>query len=69
MKTIKLSVLLTAIVTMASLASCKKCMECHYEKNGQDLELGEYCGDDIEELEKNGYTDADGTHPVHCGGH
>jgi hypothetical protein len=33
------------------------------------VELGEQCGDDIEALEANGYTDSTGTYEVHCHEH
>lgn len=53
-----------------TLTSCTKCMECHYEKDGADIELsGEYCDDEIEVMEANGYTDSSGTYPAHCGAH
>lgn len=51
------------------IASCKKnkCAECHYDKAGAEIELGEKCGDEMEALEANGYTDSTGTYVVHCG--
>ena len=49
--------------------SCKKndCKECHYDKDGGEIELGEKCGDDIETLEKDGYTEGGVNYTVHCG--
>jgi uncharacterized lipoprotein YehR (DUF1307 family) len=64
-----------AVFMFASVAliSCgkNKCEECHYElSNGSEVELGDYCGDDLKNIEKNGYTDSTGTnYEVHCGGH
>lgn len=51
------------------LSSCKKeeCKVCHYDKNGGEIELGEKCGDDITNLEANGYTEGGVTYTVHCG--
>lgn len=55
---------------IAAMMSCTKCVECHYEKDGTDFELpGEFCDDEIETIEANGYTDTSGTYPVHCGEH
>ncbi|MBM3164427.1 MAG: hypothetical protein FJZ80_03095 [Bacteroidetes bacterium] len=52
-----------------AFVSCKKnkCADCHYDKDGAEIEIGEKCGDEIEELEANGYTDSTGTYVVHCG--
>lgn len=62
---------LYSIGLIASLAivSCKKedCQECHYDKNGSEVELGEKCGDDITALEANGYEENGVTYTVHCG--
>lgn len=72
----KVSILIGLSIAMISLASCNKdeCHECHYEKmeNGveKEVELGEKCGSDLEELEKDGFTDSDGTvYEVHCHEH
>lgn len=61
-----------ASLSFAILAvSCKKneCAMCHYDKNGAEVELGEYCGDDISNLEKNGYNDNGTIYTAHCGEH
>lgn len=52
-----------------SLVACKKnkCADCHYDKDGAEIEIGEKCGDEMENLEANGYTDSTGTYIVHCG--
>jgi hypothetical protein len=50
--------------------SKNKCSECHYDgPGGAEVELGEYCGDDREEIEANGYSDGTTTYTVHCGEH
>ena len=60
-------------MTLIGFSSCKKdgCHECHYDgANGQIVELGEFCGDSLETIEANGYTDTSGVnHVVHCHGH
>ena len=67
-----LSIGLTACaVLFLTLTSCKKeeCHECHYEKNGAEVELGEKCDDDLSNLEANGIA-VDGTvYDVHCHEH
>jgi hypothetical protein len=56
---------------LISTTACKKkeCHECHYDKNGTQVEIGEKCGDELESLESNGYVDQTGTYPVHCHSH
>lgn len=55
-------------LTALSLTACKKntCADCHYDKAGAEIELGEKCGDEMETLEANGYTDSTGNYVVHC---
>jgi hypothetical protein len=67
-KLILTGALLTVLVGMTS---CKKCAECHYDKNGQEFELGEYCDDAMEDLETNGYHhhEDDTTYQAFCGAH
>lgn len=52
--------------------SCKKeeCHECHYDDaNGNEVEIGEKCGDELESIEASGYN-VDGTvYEVHCHEH
>ena len=50
-------------------SSCKKnhCANCHYDKAGAEIEIGEKCGSEIESLELNGYSDSTGTYVVYCG--
>lgn len=60
------------VVSSLTLNSCgkNKCHECHYDLNGQEVDLGEYCGDDLKSMEANGYTDSLGVlHEVHCHKH
>jgi hypothetical protein len=66
----KVAILFSA-VALIGLTSCNKCVECHADVNGGEVELGEYCGDEAEALENTGYvvpSDTTGTvHVVHCG--
>ena len=67
----KTAILLLFITTIVAI-SCNKneCHECHYDINGTEVELGEYCGNDLSDIEANGYTDSTGTvHTVHCHEH
>ena len=67
MKKYVVGLLLTLVVFMLS---CKKeiCSECHYDGPDEtEVELGMQCGDDAEQLEKNGYTLDGTTYEVHCG--
>ena len=44
------------LVLATAFTSCKKCHDCHYDKDGQEIEIGEYCDEDqIHDLETNGY--------------
>ena len=67
----KLTAILILIMSY-TFTSCKKeeCHECHYDGLGEvEVELGEKCGDELKDLEANGYA-ADGTvYEVHCHGH
>lgn len=68
----KKSMLTFGIALSALLAiSCEKsCHECHYEDaNDMEVELGEKCDDELEELEANGITVAGTTYEVHCHDH
>lgn len=59
------SVLLMSI----ALSSCKKCAECHYDTNNGHIEIGEYCGDDLKEIEKSGFEVQGEVFEVHCHDH
>ena len=71
MKKVKFAFMALALLSGFGLTSCKKCSECHYEKNGAEVEIGEYCDDEIESLEAAGYYVAadDTTYEAHCGEH
>lgn len=64
----KIAILVSAIALTVAV-SCKKeeCKECHYDKNGAEVDLGKKCGDDIKTLEANGYTENGVKYTVHCG--
>lgn len=64
------NVLLVLVVFCLLVVSCKKkCHECHYDLNGAEVEIGEYCGDDLEALEASGFAVGDTTYEVHCHEH
>ena len=71
MNVAKIGIASLALVAFAFVGCNKnKCSECHYEDaNNAEVELGEYCGDDREDLEANGYSDGTTTYEVHCGEH
>lgn len=60
-----------AIMLLAISTSCKKneCHECHYEKDGAEVEIGEKCGDELEAIEASGYNDNGTVYEVHCNEH
>jgi hypothetical protein len=58
------------VAVTALFAACKEhCHECHYDLNGAEIEIGEYCGDDLEALEADGFAVGDTTYEVHCHEH
>ncbi len=62
-------IVFAALTIVAATTSCKKCHDCHYDLNGTEVELGEYCGDDLEEIESHG-TEVNGVkYEVHCEEH
>lgn len=67
MKIVKLVLGISLFVV--AMSSCKKdeCAECHYDGPNGEVELGQKCNDEIEDLEKNGYTTGGQTYTVHCG--
>lgn len=68
----KLKLLIIGTICSIAIYSCKKeeCHECHYEDANNDaIELGEKCGDDLEALERDGYTTGGVTYEVHCHEH
>ena len=55
-------------IGMFILPSCKKCSECHYDGPSGEVEMGEFCDDELEDLESAGTTSVgDSTYVVHCG--
>ena len=64
----KLVLLVALCVAALSFGACKKnkCADCHYDKAGAEIGLGEKCGDEMGALEANGYTDSTGSYVVHC---
>ena len=67
MKTTKLLLILIALGL--TFTSCKKetCTTCHYDGPNGEVELGEKCNEEIEDLERNGYVVNGQTYTVHCG--
>lgn len=67
----KRSVILMLGAFTLSLASCEKsCHECHYDgPGGAEVELGEKCDDELEELENSGIAVDGTTYEVHCHEH
>lgn len=63
--------LFAAFMLVFAASSCNnKCHDCHYEdENGAEVELGEKCGDDLEDLEENGIVVNGTTYEVHCHEH
>ena len=60
------------VISTALLAiSCKResCHECHYDFKGAEVEIGEYCGDELEAVEADGYRVDTVTYEVHCHEH
>lgn len=57
--------------TAITIYSCKKetCTECHYDKGTEEIELGEKCGDELEQVEASGITVDSVHYEVHCHGH
>lgn len=68
----KKQLLMIVSAVALTFASCTKndCHECHYDGPNGEVELGEKCGDELEDLEASGFTDTDGTkYDVHCHEH
>jgi len=62
---------LLALSFVLLAVSCKRdhCHECHYDLNGAEVEIGEYCGDELEVIEAEGYRVDTVTYEVHCHEH
>ena len=69
MKKVNFIIAAAALVIMSSCGK-DECHECHYDgPNGEEVEIGEYCGDAAQDIETAGY-DVDGVnYDVHCGEH
>ena len=67
----KITLIAISMLSISILTSCKKCAECHYDANSTEVELGEFCAEDLESIEKNGYYDSntDSLYEVHCHEH
>ena len=67
----KTKLFFAATLLIASVACNKdECYECHYDGPNGEVELGEYCGQEAEDMENMGYIDTDGQqYVVHCGEH
>lgn len=63
-------VLAIALLGTIGLTSCNKCHECHYETStGAEVEIGEYCGAELEAIEESGYNVDGSVLEVHCEEH
>ncbi|MEN8787685.1 MAG: hypothetical protein ABF264_05575 [Flavobacteriales bacterium] len=70
MKKITNTALIIAALSMFSVSCNKKeCHECHYEKDGAEVELGEKCDSDLETLEADGIDVNGVNYEVHCHEH
>lgn len=65
----KLVLILAVVAAGVSVASCKKCSECHYDGPNGEVELGEKCDEELEDLEGSGMTVDGTTYEVHCHAH
>ncbi|RFC55622.1 hypothetical protein [Brumimicrobium aurantiacum] len=66
----KKKLILGAIIAVGfSFTSCEKCAECHYDGPNGEVELGEYCGDDLEDIEDAGMSVNGEDYEVHCHDH
>lgn len=61
--------LVIATISTLGFISCEKCHDCHYDQNGTEVEIGELCGDELEDAEANGYTIGDTVVTIHCEEH
>lgn len=57
------------VVSTFAFTSCKKCSECHYDGQNGEVEIGEYCGDELKDIEASGYTVGEEYFEVHCHEH
>ena len=65
----KVSFIVLAVAGL-SFASCEKCQHCHYDDaNGNEVEIGELCDEELEDAEANGYAIGDTLVTIHCEEH
>ncbi len=57
------------LVIGMAFTSCEKCAECHYDGPNGQVEIGEYCGDDLKDIETSGKTVGGVNYEVHCHEH
>ncbi|MES2799987.1 MAG: hypothetical protein V4638_08220 [Bacteroidota bacterium] len=72
MKRKKINLALAGAVLIVGFSACNKqeCAECHYDDTqGNEVEIGEHCGEDLEALEANGYDVDSVSYEVHCHEH
>lgn len=72
MTKIKSHVALIILTGVFALSACKKteCHDCHYEDtSGAEVELGEKCDDELEQLEAGGIVVDGIQYEVHCHEH
>lgn len=73
MKKTILTIAVIAFETSIVTTSCKKkevCHECHYEDDSNnEVDLGMKCGDELENLEKDGVVVDGKKREIHCHDH
>ena len=71
MKNLGLKMILPIAFGVVLFTSCNKeeCHECHYDKDGAEIELGEKCGSELENLEASGFNEGGINYTVHCHEH
>jgi len=59
--------ILIATILVVVLSSCKECGSCHYILDDEsEVEMGEFCDEEKDNLIQSGYTDTTGTYDVVC---
>lgn len=58
-----------ALATVFVACDKEECAECHYDTANGEVEIGQYCDDDLEAIEADGYVINGETKEVHCGEH
>ncbi|MFT4600123.1 MAG: hypothetical protein ACI857_000293 [Arenicella sp.] len=61
--------ILAIIAIGFAVQSCNKCQDCHYDMNGEEVEIGELCDEELENAEANGYSLQDTVVTIHCEEH